>query len=1053
MAGRPVRGDCRFVGRGEELELFAEACAQARDGYGRLLVVRGEPGIGKTTLCEQAAVRAQRQSFTVGWGRCWSDGGAPPLWPWPAVLEQLGGAEAAGLLSDDPGRADLDRDRFARFQAVADLLDRRARPDPVMVVIDDVHVADPAALLLARFLARSLDRSPVVLVLTRRRNVEAGRAATVLLDDLEREAAVVPLSAFDQRDTAAFLAAHGIQVEDYGLIPALARLTEGNPLLLTRAVAHSSTSNPLAGIEQVIGDALGALAPEHRDVLALAAVLGMQASASDIGRLVGGDPSDVAVALDTASAAGLLAVGPTGWSFAHELVRKAALGVLTSGEAVEAHARALELVPTDDRPAAVIRRAHHALAAAPRSAADAQIAVAACRAAARVVARGFDYERAAELTTSAVALGEDVMPPAEQVGVLLEHADALLACGRLADARPVYLRAAEEAVDPVARARAALGLGGVWVDEHRGRAERLRVLGWQRRALERLPAEEQELRIRLTARLAAEAVYDGADVAPVFDALAAARECGDPIVLSEVLSLSHHALLAPEHLDERLSIAVELIAVASRSGDELRTLFGLLWQAVDYYLAGDGRAERALGELRERSEAVGCRCISYVVAAIDVMRLIREGRLADAEQAAEECFRLGIEVGDADATGYYGAHLLSIRWFEDRELELLETAKEIADSATLVTPEFAFRATAAVLAARAGECSEARARLSELCEGGLAVLPRSSTWLMGIVAIVDVARLVGDAPLAAEAYRLLEPFADRPIMPSLAVSCFGSTEWALGVAAGVTGDAEAAVNHLARAVDANVRLGHRPMTMVTHAELADALVRRGHPGDRQRAVDSWQRAAAIADEIGVPARAAAWRELATGVGGDVVEPDAGVLTKDGDRWLVLAGSRRAVAPDLVGVEYLGTLLTHPGAEIPAVELCGGAALETGGHEILDRDTIDAYRARVAEIDGELAAAETAGDRRRVRRLGEERDALRAELSNVLAVNGRSRRFVDSSERARTAVRKAITRAIDAITESDERIGSELRATIATGRSCAYQPDPHQPRRWSVRRAS
>jgi hypothetical protein len=108
---------------------------------------------------------------------------------------------------------------------------------------------------------------------------------------------------------------------------------------------------------------------------------------------------------------------------------------------------------------------------------------------------------------------------------------------------------------------------------------------------------------------------------------------------------------------------------------------------------------------------------------------------------------------------------------------------------------------------------------------------------------------------------------------------------------------------------------------------------------------------------------------------------------------------------------------------------------------------------VTELDGEIAAAESAGDRRRVRRLGDERAALRAELTSVLALSGRSRRFVDSSERARTAVRKAITRAIDAIADSDEVIGSELRATITTGRSCAYLPDPRRPRRWSVGRAS
>ena len=1053
MAGRPVKDDFRLVGRDDELALISDACAMARTGRGRLLVVRGEAGIGKTTLCEQAAGQASVDGFTVGWGRCWADGGAPPLWPWPAVLEDLGGTGAARILDDDPGRSGLDPDRFARFTAVAELLAERAAVTPLMIVVDDAHVADPAALLLGRFVARSLDRSPLILVLTRR-PPDAERVETAqLLDELEREATVLPLDSFDQRDTAAFLASHGVEVEDYGLIPALTRLTDGNPLLLSRAVSHASRSNPLAGVEQVIGDALGALPPEHCDVLALVAVLGAEAPGADIVRMVGGAQTDVVAALDNASAAGLMDLGPSGWTFTHELVRRAALGVLTPQEAMEAHVRALGLIAPDDRPVTVIRRAHHALAAAGRSDEDALRAVDACRAAARVIAHGFDYERAADLAGVAAELGERVLTPAEHVEALLESADALLVCGRLADARRSYQWAADMAIERVARARAALGLGGVWLDEHRGRAERHRVLALQRDALVQLPPEEDGLRALLEVRLAAEAVYDGGAVEPVRAALAKARRVGEPRVLAEALSLSHHALLAPEFLDERLPLAEELIAVASHCGDQLRTLFGLLWRAVDLYLGGDARSERAQAELRDRADAVGCRSISYVVAAIDVMRLIREGRLDDAEQAAATCFELGVDVGDADATGYYGAHLLTIRWFQGRQLELLETAREVADSTTLVTPEFAFRATAAALAARAGDCEEARARVGELCAAGLSALPRSSTWLMGITAIVDAARLVGDRRLAEEAYRLLLPFADRPIMPSLAVTCFGSTEWALGVAALTSGEVDRAIEHLSRGVDANVRLGHRPMTMVVLAELGEALIARDRGNDRQRATESFGRAAEIAEEIGVPARAAEWRDRAAAVGGEAVGADVGVLRKDGDRWVVVAGSRRAVTPDLVGVQYLGTLLTNPGAEIPAVELCGGAALEQGGHELVDRETLDAYRRRVAEIDDAIAHADAVGDRRRALQLGEEREALRVELGSVLAMSGRSRRFVDSSERARTAVRKAIARAIDAIADSDETIGSELRATITTGRACTYLPDPRQPRRWSVRGAS
>lgn len=1052
MVGRPLRGDRPFVGRDHELGLIADARAHARDGIGSLIVIRGEPGIGKSTLCELAAERAGRDGFVVGWGRCWSDGGSPPLWPWPEVLAELGGPDASGLLAGEAGRPGLDADRFARFTAVGELLAGQARSTPLMIVVDDAHAADTAALLLARFLVRVLDRSPLVMLLACRsqgdpERPESGR----LLDELEREATVIHLGSFDRHDTAAFLDAHGMHVEEYGLIPALSRLTDGNPLLLTRAVANAAPSNVLAGIERVIDDVLGVLSPDHRDVMAVAAILGMEATATDVAAVAGREFGDVLEALTSASSAGLMDDGPGGWVFTHDLVRRAALDVLTPLETIEVHARALAVAPNDDRPAAVTRRAHHALVAAARSDADAARAIAECRAAARVLARGFDYERASALLESASTLAERQQAPARRAEVLLEWADALQVCGRLADARRVYERgaaAAERAAEPLARARAALGLGGFWLDEHRDQVDRERVLGVQRSALDGLPAHAKGLRARLTVRLAAEAVYDGAAIEPVLDALAAARQLGDPRVLAEALSNSHHAMLAPEHLDDRRSLAEELIRVASAAGDDLRVLSGLLWKVVNMFHAGDRRAPRVLDELRRRTDAIGCRSISYIVAAIDVMQLIRDGRLDDAEVVAHECFEFGVDVGDADATGYYGAHLLTIRWLQDRDGELLDLARSISTSSTLVVPEFAFAAATAGIAARAGCIDEAAASLRVLCADGLDALPRSSTWLSGIVNITEAAWTIGDAGVAREAYRLLEPFAARPAMPSLAVSCSGLVERALGLAALTFADAALAVDHLSRAVTGNIDLGNRPMTVIARADLATALVVRDRPGDRALAIIEFRRAAVAAVEIGMGARAEAWRRRAAELS-DVGDRDDVVLRRDGSRWVVDLDDRQVTVPDLVGVGYLGDLLANPGHEIAALELCGGSAVEGAHHELIDRQALAAYRRRVNEIDALLETAHRAGRGTPVLGLNEEREALRAELSSVLAPSGRSRRFTDSEERARTAVRKAITRAIDVIAAADDGLGSELRATVTTGRSCTYVPDPAHHRRWSV----
>ena len=642
-------------------------------------------------------------------------------------------------------------------------------------------------------------------------------------------------------------------------------------------------------------------------------------------RSAGADPEEVHLALSAASCSGLLDRGPDGWTFTHDVVRRAALDALTPLEAMAAHARAVAVVPADNRPSSVARRAHHALLAAPRSEADAWRAVSKCRHAAGVLAAGFDYERAAGLLDSAVELVERLSPPAEHVEVLLEWADARLVCGRLVDARVAYERAsaaAQAAADPLAQARAALGLGGVWVNEHRGQVDRTRVLELQRSALDGLPPADTGLRARLQVRLAAEAVYDGAPVGPVFETLAVARQLGDPRALAEALSLSHHALLAPEHLADRLAIADDLIRVATAAGDSLRVLFGLLWKAVDQFHGGDVAAVRTLNELRHRADAVGCRTVSYMVSAIDVMRTIREGRLDEAEAAAHDCFTFGIDLGDADATGYYGVHLLTIRWLQDRDAELLDLARDIASSDTMVAPDFAFRAGVAAVAARAGLVEEAIAGVRSL--GRLDALPRSSTWLAGMVILMEAAWALGDAELANELSPLLEPFADRPAMPSLAVSCFGSVERALGLGALLAGHADAAVDHLDRAVQANAALGHWPLVALSRADLAAALERRGRAGDRAAARAAWERAGTEATSMGMDRRAATWLARAGELAAP--DPDAAVLRRDGEQWVVDVDDRRVVVPDLVGFRYLGWLLAHPGDEISAVELCGGASI-------------------------------------------------------------------------------------------------------------------------------
>jgi hypothetical protein len=554
-------------------------------------------------------------------------------------------------------------------------------------------------------------------------------------------------------------------------------------------------------------------------------------------------------------------------------------------------------------------------------------------------------------------------------------------------------------------------------------------------ALARLPKAATVLRCRLTARRAAELAYESGTTGEVLSALGAARATGDQRALAEALSLSHHALLRPEHGERRLAIADELIAVASAAGLELLTLVGMCRRTIDLCHLGDPRAERSLIDLHRCADKANCRSVLFLYAAMEVMLLIRAGHLARAEQRAAACFRLGTEVGDADAPLYYGAHLFTIRWLQGRGAELVDLAASTANSPTLPEAELIFHATVALLATDAGQRDRTRSALHRLTASGLAAIPTSSTWLACMFAVVEAAAALGEPDLARQAYELLTPFAHLPVVPSMAIVCLGSAERALGLAALTFGDVDRAVAHLDRAVDANIRLANRPFTACARADLADALHRRGGAGDRARAVELLDLAIAEAAAMGMTARAESWTTTRHTVSGAIA------ISRDDGRWLLTHRGRSVLVDDLIGMRYLARLVANPGTEIPALDLVTEHSHTTqpANHTVLDGRARAAYAKRARELIRELADARGNADHAHVERLEFELDALTTEVKRQTGINSRPRHFSNPAERARTAVRKAITRAIDAIEPAEPEAADMLREAVTTGYRCAYLP--------------
>src|SRR5262245_40100053 len=297
-----------FIGRDAELAELSAGLEDALAGRGRLFLIAGEPGIGKTVLAEQLAICALERGARVLWGWCWEGGGAPAYWPWTQILRTLVeappegvrvdiGTDAADIIRLVPelaerfgGSADPDplaqsaAARFRLFDAVTVLLRRASAVQPLLIVLDDLHAADPASLLLLRFIAREL-RSTRLLVVATYREVEAQRRADVaeVLGELVRDGLSVRLRGFGRAEVRQFMEHLTGMAASEDDVSRVGEATGGNPLFI-REMVHLMGSDAAPGwqghpaisegVRAVIHQRLASLDVAAIQLLSVAAVVG-----------------------------------------------------------------------------------------------------------------------------------------------------------------------------------------------------------------------------------------------------------------------------------------------------------------------------------------------------------------------------------------------------------------------------------------------------------------------------------------------------------------------------------------------------------------------------------------------------------------------------------------------------------------------------------------------------------------------------------------------------------------------------------------------------------
>ena len=789
-----------FVGRAGELDRLRASWADVEmHRTRRMVVIAGEPGIGKTRLARQFAQELLAGGAVVLLGRCWEE----PLAPFEPYAEALRQADADAALR--PGAEDAPGARQRLFDAVDGALGAIAGGRALLLVLDDLHWADRGTLLLTSFLLRSQRPGPL-LVLGTYRDTELGRdrPLAAALADLRRDGALdrVGLRGLAEDDVAAL--ARNLLGDD-ALAAAVHARTDGNAFFVEEVLRGLGESAEVPeSVRQAVGVRLARLGRDANELLAGAAVLGLECDAETLVGTAGLEPAAAEGALDELLQARLLrpAAAARRFEFAHALVREAVYDELNVLRRARLHRQAAEALTARGEEAHLEEIATHLFEAA--GTADARLAADALTRAGRRALERLAYEDAAERFARALQALELAGAEDDAGPVLLARGDALLRAGEPAAAREAFSSAAliaRRRADTELLAHAALGVAGLGIAI--AEVDAL-VVDRLQEALEL--TEDPVLRSRLMARLAVELYYaeDRARSETLSaQAVAAARSAGDPVALAAALNARHVALWRPDRLDERLAVAAEMISVA-RDGDRVAELQARNWRVLDLFELGDmdeWRAEvRRHGRLADDLRLPTFQWYTPLWQAVDAMLA---GRFAEAERLRLEAAASGTRAGDLNAELF--AKMIEFTANVMRGDFLAPNLEFALDKVANSPAGPAYRPSVAWLLAELGRHEEARAELARcLAPGGLAF---DANWTSAIGECASAACALGDREHAAVIYDLLAPFAGRPITAGRAVASYGAADRLLGELAALLGREDDAERHLRAAIALNEAMG------------------------------------------------------------------------------------------------------------------------------------------------------------------------------------------------------------------------------------------------------
>jgi DNA-binding SARP family transcriptional activator len=865
-----------------------------REGPERMLVLGGDPGMGKSRLLAELAAEAHASGAVVLAGHAPED----TLVPYQPFLEAIGhfafhaplvrlrdairrsgesGPDIARLVPEVRRRlpelpaaesGDPETDRYRLFEAVAGLLGEIAAAGPILIVLDDLHWADRPTLLLLRHLVRSRSAAGLRIGVAYRRGDGPADGLVATLASLRREGLVrvLDVCGMSREDAAELVRRRAGATPSSALQTALYDETDGNPFFIEELVRHLAESGVAPGqaglsevrrvglpddVRDLITRRLERLSPDGLEWLRGAAVIGREFEAALLDRVLGFDEDRFLEALEETLDAGLTAEAPGTagrYAFSHALVRETLYAGMSSARRARSHQRvglALEARGGDN---AVGALAHHFTRAA--SAEDAEKAITYALAAGAQATEMLANEEAAEHYERALEMLDRSAPDAlaQRCALLLELGEARVRSGERPAAWPAFREAAALAIrleDSESLIRAALGVSRRYIQPP-GVVD-TELIEMLEHALAMTAGERTVTRVRLLARLCG-ALYFSPRREEMrrlsAEATAIAAHLADSEAAALAAAARRRAWWGPGHLERRLADSTMLLRSARDAHDPELTLQGHAWLVVDLLEAGDRTAvEAQIEAFAAGAESLRQPLFTWNAMMWRAMLALLEGRLADADRLASDALASGIRPEGITAPQYHAMQTLAIRREQLRIAELESAARELAAG----NPDrVAWRAALATMLCDTGRLDLARAELAALVGPGAPEITPDGDWIAIIALLSEVASELGDAERSALLYELLVPHAEATVVVGLGAVCLGAVSRYLGRLAHATGRRELALVHLQRAVQTNRSLQAWVCLAHSQVDLAQAL------GGGERARELVSAATTIAAERDLP---------------------------------------------------------------------------------------------------------------------------------------------------------------------------------------------------------